>query len=73
MELKKRIKDDTVVSAEYLSTGLRLRITRTGDHYRNAVADLKLEGGELVLAVFKDTLDRYGIKVVEDNISPEEW
>lgn len=73
MELKKRIKDDTVVSADYLSNGLRIRITRTGDHYRNAVVDVKFDGDQMVLAVFKDTLDRYGIKVVEDNISPEEW
>jgi len=73
MELKKRIKDDTVVSAEYLANGLRIRITRNGDHYRNAVVDVKFDGGEMLLAVFKDTLDHYGIKVVEDNILPEEW
>lgn len=73
MELKKRIKDDTVVSADYLSNGLRIRIMRTGDHYRNAVVDVKFDGDKMVLAVFKDTLDHYGINVVENNILPEVW
>ena len=73
MELKKRINDDTVVSAEYLSNGLRIRITQNGDHYRNAVVDVKFDGGETRLAVFTDTLDHYGIKIVEDKIEPEEW
>ena len=73
MELKKRIKDDTVVSAEYLSGGLRIRITRDGDHYRNAVVDVKFDGNKMVLSVFKDTLDHYGIKVVKDNVLPERW
>lgn len=73
MELKKRISEDTVISAEYLKDGLSLRITRTGDHYRNAVVYLKIEDGEPVLKVFRDTIDHYGIKEVEDNILPEEW
>lgn len=73
MELKKRIKDDTVVSADYLSNGLRIRIMQTGDHYRNAVVDVKFDGDKMVLAVFKDTLDHYGFKVVKDNVLPERW
>lgn len=73
MELKKRIKDDTVVSAEYMSKGIRICISRKGDHYRNSVVNVKFENGEMIMTVFKDTLEHYGIKVVEDNISPEKW
>ena len=74
MELRKRLDENTVIAAGYLiGGGLSLRMNRKGDKYNNAVAFFEMVDGEPVLTLLRDTLDRYGIKVVESTIEPDEW
>lgn len=73
MELRKKISEDTVVSASYLPTGISLRITKKGDRYNNTIVSVALIGGEPKLTIFKDTIERYGLKTKHDKIQPTEW
>ena len=74
MELRKKLDENTVVSATYLvSGGLSLRIKRNGDKWNNAVAHLEMRNGEPVLSLNLDTLEHYGIKVVKERMQYREW
>ena len=73
MELKKKLDENTVVSASYLPEGICLRITQKGDRYRNTVVSLAMISGKPQLTIFKNTIDHYGVKVKKDNIELTEW
>lgn len=75
MELRKKLDENTVIAAGYLMEGgLSLRIKRTGDKWNNAVVHLEMRNGVPVLSLDRETIEHYGIKVVEEKMHRRaEW
>lgn len=73
MQLKKKIKGDTLASACYTSDGLALRLTGDGDKFMNSIALVEQVDGEIRLVLFDDAIARYGVKIEHENVNPEEW
>ena len=73
MELKKKIKKDTLAGARYAGDGIALSISGNGDKYMNSIALVECVDGELHLVLFDDAIERYGIKVEHENVAPKVW
>lgn len=73
MQLKKKINDTTLAGAAYTSEGIALRLSGNGDKYMNSIALVECVSGVLTLTIFDDAVERYGIKIRHENVSPEEW
>ena len=73
MELKKKIKKDTLAGARYAGEGIALSISGNGDKYMNSIALVECVDGELRLVLFDDAIERYGIKVEHENVAPKVW
>ena len=73
MKLKKKISQDTVVSAEYSETGIILRMNRKGEVWNNFVVSIEAVDGKPTLVIKKDAVAHYGLSVREENINPREW
>ena len=73
MELKKKIKNDTLAGARYAGEGIALSISGNGDKYMNSIALVENVDGELCLTLFDDAIERYGIKIRHENVDPEKW
>ncbi len=73
MQLKKKITNDTLATACYTSDGIALRLSGKDDKLMNSIAIVEYVDGELLLTLFDDAIDRYGVKINHENIGPEVW
>jgi hypothetical protein len=73
MELKKKIKNDTLAGARYAGEGIALSISGNGDKYMNSIAIVENVDGKLRLTLFDDAIERYGIQIRHENVEPENW
>lgn len=75
MELKKKIDENVVVSANYLDNpaGMCMRIRRKGDNYYNTVARIRMTEDGPQLTILQDVAERYGIKIVHKQSNITEW
>ena len=73
MQLKKKIKDGVVAGAFYTQDGIALRLAGKDDKFMNSIALVECVDGELRLTLFDDAIQRYGIKIQHENVSPVEW
>ena len=72
MKLNKKLGDNLAI-ASYTSDGLALRLSGKDDKFANSIALVELVDGELHLSLFDDAIERYGIKIVHENVAPEVW
>lgn len=75
MDLRKKIDNDTVVAARYLSEpdGLSLGIYKKGGRFINMVAAIELVDGRPTLTINRDVVAHYGIVVREADSGITEW
>ena len=73
MQLKKKLNDKALAGADYTENGIALRVKVKDDKYMNSVAIIEVVDGKPRLTIFDDTLERYGIEVAHETVSPEVW
>lgn len=75
MDLRKKIDNDTVVAAKYLSDpdGLYLGIYKKGGRFINMVAAIELVDGTPQLTINDDVVAHYGLRVVRKQSGITNW
>ena len=73
MKLKKKISQDTVLTAEYSENGIILRMNRKGEAWNNFVVSIENVDGKPTLVTSKTAIAHYDLAVKEENFNPSEW
>ena len=73
MRLAKRLENGMVVSAHYNDNGLTLCLTNKEDKFSNPIAIVEEVNGETHLVLVDNALQRYGVKITHEDITPKEW